>query len=508
MGGKRCRASPEQPLARAVKQLKMDEFVTANCPVSNLATLPIASSILTNNRFALLREEILSSPPGACDLSAISTPCTPLTPQKIQFPSESNHAKFLAEQCLLTAQTVIAIFDNLQRVCNQMNSVESALGKLTETLLQPKDNTQTRGFKEKADGRFSHKDDIQQLAPQQLASQLNRETKSSKVFQSTQVMLQIAPIAINRKRWETHRSVMISLSQLLNIEVRKIDLKNIRWLPHKYGHKRVCLTFEHAVIPLILLKMRTFLGKFQITPSRVFSEPSTLPPLWSRPTSLIPGSNPQRVTREDFNFRSDSNAGKSIRVQLKNSMISPLSDHRSSLCNTEETQAPLIDLNNKWEEVKASVASVCNKTIPLRSYLTTDDSGLQAKAAPLNQYPTASNDNSLIQEPKRDLKHQMVPHQDIPVLITLDGEETENNKGHLMHGASSRKSFDSELRTLATLEKDTTSQLSPVKTAAQPTLPQHSTIQSADMHRSGTTDMATPFNLNTQDPSLSPDLMD
>lgn len=117
----------------------------------------------------------------------------------------------------------------------------------------------------------------------QLSSQEVREQNPSKIFQNTQVVLQIAQININKKRWETHKSVMTSLSQLLNIETGKIDLKSIQWLSDTVSMdtKRVCLTFKHAMIPLILLKMRIYLGKFQIIPLRVFSESSILPTLES-----------------------------------------------------------------------------------------------------------------------------------------------------------------------------------------------------------------------------------
>ncbi|KAJ7344310.1 hypothetical protein JRQ81_000260 [Phrynocephalus forsythii] len=79
--------------------------------------------------------------------------------------NEKTMPGFLADQCLLTAQTVIAIFDNLQRVSNQMNGVESALEKLREALLQqPVNHTQPQGLRD-----FDMKKDIDALIAEERA---------------------------------------------------------------------------------------------------------------------------------------------------------------------------------------------------------------------------------------------------------------------------------------------------------------------------------------------------
>ncbi|KAJ7332979.1 hypothetical protein JRQ81_015159 [Phrynocephalus forsythii] len=377
MGNKRRRSSPEQPLAKAVKQLKIDEFITSNCPVSNFYNLPTVSNIITSNRFAALRGDSPLSPSGVCNLSTISSPTSPQMVNDVQPFNERTMPGFLADQCLLTAQTVIAIFGHLQRVSNQMNGVESALEKLREALLQqPVDHTQPQGLRGRAAERSESAENLQHVPLRHSALEPTRKPTTSKIFQNTQVTLQIAPTKINRKRWETQRSVRTSLSQLLNIETQKTDLKSIRWLPSKSGHTRVCLTFEQAVIPLFLLKMRTFLGTFQITPSRVFSDPTVQSTKKGRPAPVTLQSYSQRISMKDStcspqNFpRSQPNVKQTSELQTLNISTSLPSDHRDLCCLREETNAPLIELDNKWEGVKSTVASLHKKAEHLKSHLS------------------------------------------------------------------------------------------------------------------------------------------
>lgn len=56
MGNKQSSPCPGQPLTKAVKQLKIDELLTASCPLSYL---PISSAIALSHKFAALEIEVL-----------------------------------------------------------------------------------------------------------------------------------------------------------------------------------------------------------------------------------------------------------------------------------------------------------------------------------------------------------------------------------------------------------------------------------------------------------------
>ncbi|KAJ7331896.1 hypothetical protein JRQ81_014076 [Phrynocephalus forsythii] len=507
MGNKRRRSSPEQPLAKAVKQLKIDEFITSNCPVSNFYNLPTVSNIITSNRFAALRDDSPLSPSGVCNLSTISSPTSPQMVNDVQPFNERTMPGFLADQCLLTAQTVIAIFDHLQRVSNQMNGVESALEKLREALLQqPVDHTQPQGLRGRAAERSESSESAENLQHVPLhhsAIEPTRKPATSKIFQNTQVTLQIAPTKIIRKRWETQRSVRTSLSQLLNIETQKIDLKSIRWLPSKSGHTRVCLTFEQAVIPLFLLKMRTFLGTFQITPSRVFSNPMVQSTKRGRPAPVTLQSYSQRISMKDStcspqNFpRSQPNVKQTSELQTLNISTSLPSDHRDLCCLREETNAPLIELDNKWEGVKSTVASLHKKAEHLKSHLS---SALDPHGAFVLQNPNLTSSKEVSQPvvSKRDSTQQKAPLQDLHMM--LDGRAAKTSPAHPTQEGGLSELTDAELGTLFTQIRPKDTHFNYPKSILQLAPPQQNPTQLGNMqHPSTSTSVSTSVTLVSSD---------
>lgn len=213
-----------------------------------------------------------------------------------------------------------------------------------------------------------------------------------------------------------------SLSQLLNIEPHKIDLKEISWLHHKWGQKRIRLTFEHAVIPLMLFKMRTFLYKFQITPIRVFAEMNHLLPHQRRQASQIPESTlleAEQEKPESMPFEADHEKSKPCsqcpRVQTAGCQAktpanqAALEDMEIQLHNND-TSTSLGEINSKWEEIKESLSSLLNKAEPLRGYLKNPNIPIAANAGFSGQASTAKKTSQLL-------------HCDQETLIILDPED-------------------------------------------------------------------------------------
>ncbi|KAJ7326741.1 hypothetical protein JRQ81_016500 [Phrynocephalus forsythii] len=143
----------------------------------------------------------------------------------------------------------------------------------------------------------------------------------TRIFMLSQVLLQTEQTDVNRRTWDTHKSVVTSLSQLRKSQPRSIDLKAIKWLPYKRGQKRLLLTFEHAVIPPRLFKKNMYLANLQIFPTRVFSE-RTSQPLLQRSTAL-----------QDCGTCSQSNFGKP--QPLIRSRVGPMSSTTSTKGLTE-----------------------------------------------------------------------------------------------------------------------------------------------------------------------------
>ena len=420
MGNKRHRSSPGHHPAKAAKQLKIDKLQTTNCAVSKLIAGPPTA---LNNQFALLGDEML---PITEELNA--EPPLPSPAKALSDATIEHLPTHLAEHCLLTAQTVSAIFNDLQRVCHKMNAVEYALGKLTESLNQAPRNPQLKRNMQGNQMGKNNSIDPQKKPQPQSAQHLREAARNTNIFEPTQILLQIAPISINRRRWDSHETVLSSLSQLLMTEVHKIDLKTIKWLPYSRGQKRVQLSFEHAVIPLMLFKMKRFLAKFQITPIRVFSDTSYTP-LFQRNLTQRESSTNSWETKSE-------NPKSNLMVPAALSTLQPrdqvLKTKKRTFQETALTQseappfdkealATLTELSTNWEETKNSLASLQISAESLR-----DHTVMPLILTPLKHETHGQASKMMSQQKWANISTQLMDCHPME-LILLDSEDPKDN---------------------------------------------------------------------------------
>lgn len=125
MGNKHHRSSLGHHPPKAVKQLKIVKLLTTGGSVSSL---PAGPPIALSNQFAILENEVL---PTTQKLQVDTETSLPSPFKVVSDTVIELMPTHLAEHCWLTAQTVTAIFNNLQRVCHKMNAEECPLEKLS-----------------------------------------------------------------------------------------------------------------------------------------------------------------------------------------------------------------------------------------------------------------------------------------------------------------------------------------------------------------------------------------
>lgn len=270
--------SPQSPSSKSMKQLRIDDLLIKEL-LSNLM-LP------THNRFSPLdQEETLppapnssQSPGSSLDLEEEADTRADMSGQALcHSPAEPTGSfshgglskaeliKIVGDHCLLTAETVVKIFQ-------QLNKISCKLEELS-TLLVSAENLKS-GVCEQAAGviptPLSTGSGL--WHPSSYNSSSRTDMRSNLVLSKKQVALVIARIPINFGRWSNRKEIICSLNLLLKIPPCDIALKQVERLPDTNAGRRLVLSFASSTIPHLLFKSKVHLASFQVQPVRVFQE--------------------------------------------------------------------------------------------------------------------------------------------------------------------------------------------------------------------------------------------
>lgn len=294
-----------------------------------------------------------------------------------------------AENCLLTAQTVIAIYDQLSEANQKIDELKSLM----------------RNYISKIDKKTNSISQAAKITPSPQMVQAARKLSVGKdmeerlVLQRHRILLQVADIPLNMARWHSRRVILNSLSQLLHCRVQSNELKEISWLPSRYGFKRILLTFEQIILPTMLFRLENFLSKYHIRPVHVFYNTQTQSLLQS-------GRRAKSVREDDINLENpkcncslaikqrippptkteqDKDNGKKF-PDLSNGKIQFLDDeeeliHQFATLPLGEQQLIL----NKIEIVRSMMKSVTNATDTLNSLLPSNCSSMKLLLSPVSE---------------------------------------------------------------------------------------------------------------------------
>lgn len=183
----------------------------------------------------------------------------------------------LGEHCIITGKTVLAIFEKLQQISDQLGSFQEALVQREKEVshhpIRPPHLTWEKG---KGPNSVGH-----ERAGKHSEANI-ADTYTSCCLIVTQIVLEVTNNYLNKGKWTNRQKVFTSLSKLLRTEKSQIDIKNITSLPAPRSMIRLQLEFYKPKIPLMLFRMRRFLNTFSIATKRVFSnmdrETTPLPP--------------------------------------------------------------------------------------------------------------------------------------------------------------------------------------------------------------------------------------
>ncbi|KAJ7332975.1 hypothetical protein JRQ81_015155 [Phrynocephalus forsythii] len=187
--------------------------------------------------------------------------------------------------------------------------------------------------------------------------------------------------------------------------------------------------------------------------------------------------------------RSQPNVKQTSELQTLNILTSLPSDHRDLCCLREETNAPLIELDNKWEGVKSTVASLHKKAEHLKSHLS---SALDPHGAFVLQNPNLTSSKEVSQPvvSKCDSTQQKAPLQDLHMM--LDGRAAKTSPAHPTQGGGLLELTDAELGTLFTQIRPKDTHFNYPKSIHQLAPPQQNPTQLGNMqHPSTSTSVST-----------------
>ncbi|XP_053152754.1 uncharacterized protein LOC128345197 isoform X7 [Hemicordylus capensis] len=297
---KRSRANSGSLQKKSTKELIIDEL----CPLSDDERNIISITIPTCNQWSISRaaylfslERPVSSTDGPISPGVTLMPDDPESlvekwlalAQKLQqqstFPMDS-----VAKRCLLSAKMAVTLLEGITSVSTKVDLLVTSFEHVTQKYLAKADSvTKSSGpsFGDEAGSANQHKQPTVTLDFGQPAAGVGR---ANWALQLNQVMLYVCLNNSNRNRWHSRQEIICSLSQLLRCGPQFIDLVATNWLPSPPEAKRVLLTFNQPKIPHMLLKRKTFLRAFQITPVRVFRD-MTVRPLFHQSSS-----NPLHLT--------------------------------------------------------------------------------------------------------------------------------------------------------------------------------------------------------------------
>lgn len=310
------------------KQLKVDDYLRSKLPavskpkskLQSLEAPPHSGSdrapVIEGQDVSVSAANMLNGdpPPAWLDLLSYENcrgrPGAPTL--ESEGPPNSLTIDLVANQSLLTAQTVAAIFKLLEELNSKVESLNELINEffssqqnvpkvetlkdlrgsaITSTLRTTEQQLTaklvTPNSKDLKDTTKLQRHELQAVpipAPQAVLNSAQgshviqpRHKTSNRILQRNQIALLIQNNNMNLRRWNSWKAVAAALGDLLCCDSNKLELLKIEWLPSPDRLTRVLLTFRQPTIPSMLCKMRPFLSSFEIFPSRVFQDTTVNP---------------------------------------------------------------------------------------------------------------------------------------------------------------------------------------------------------------------------------------
>lgn len=176
-------------------------------------------------------------------------------------------------------ETVLNIYTKLNQINITSNLVKTTLNSLSEKLLSSphsgtKVDLQANVIKTPLAKSKTVKTPILRKPP----CQPNEfPCTISRFLQPKKLAMLIGNTRLNYNKWNSRRSIELSLSQFLDCKLTDINIVDLHWLPSASFYKRVILSFGSNRLPYLLMKKQNSLRNFSIFPTRVFADSEPLP---------------------------------------------------------------------------------------------------------------------------------------------------------------------------------------------------------------------------------------